>query len=208
MENRHIVIGIGGLAGSGKDTFFKILAKKMNFKRYALADKLKLEIREKLRKDYNIDILNCTREEKDRIRFELVNFGKDKRASSKGRHWIQILEREILPLKENICITDIRYDEYSHDEAFWLQSQMGGILVHVSIFDIVNGNKVFPSALNDEEAQNDPRLKKKADYIIEWPRIELLTEDKIFIKLDSYITEFLYWLDNERLKRQPTSLED
>ena len=51
MSKNNTVIGVSGLAGSGKDTFFKILSKKRKFKRYALADELKMEIRDELIND-------------------------------------------------------------------------------------------------------------------------------------------------------------
>ena len=39
------IVGISGLAGSGKDLFFDSLSKKINAKRFALADELKSEVR-------------------------------------------------------------------------------------------------------------------------------------------------------------------
>ena len=194
---KKIVIGISGLAGSGKDTFFSLLSKRIPVKRYALADELKLGIRDELINDYNIDILSCSRAEKEIVRPRLVEYAKKVRFESEGRHWVNLLEKKILPIKENICITDIRYDDYEHDEIYWLQQELKGVLVHVSQYQLVNDVKIFQSPPNEEEARNNPKIKRKANYVIEWPKIESYTSEKeLEAQLSNYADDFLRWLEN------------
>ena len=49
------IIGVSGVAGVGKDTFFQLLSEVIPCKRYALADELKKEVRQWTRLHYGID---------------------------------------------------------------------------------------------------------------------------------------------------------
>ena len=69
---KRTVIGLSGVAGVGKDLFFQLLSKKINVRRFALADALKREASIWTYKQYGIDALNCSREEKEVIRRFLV----------------------------------------------------------------------------------------------------------------------------------------
>ena len=182
------VIGLSGVAGCGKDLFCKILLEESSgFKRFSLADKLKKDLREELKEDYGIDILDCSREEKDKVRPRLVEYGLKKRRLTAGRYWTTKLTSEILNFKKDVCITDIRYDEYDADELFWLNKELGGVLLHISKFyKDKNNNKIFHEAANEEERQNDPRLKANADYVIEWP-IYQGSEEEIESKIRSHV---------------------
>ena len=62
------MIGISGIAGSGKDLFCKFLLKEIKGSRIALADPLKEETRGFILQKYGIDILNCGLEEKNKVR--------------------------------------------------------------------------------------------------------------------------------------------
>ena len=208
METKYEVVGISGLAGSGKDTFFKLLSQRISIERFALADELKAAIRDELINDYDIDVIACSREEKEVVRGRLIEFGQKMRSESKGRHWVDILEKKMKPLANNACITDIRYDDYDKDEVHWLKNDMCGTLVHVSMYEQLDNVKIFGVPPNDEEARNDPKLKSKADFRVEWPKIKNLDKKAIYSKLSIYADNFLKWLDDRRkIKRQPVSLE-
>jgi hypothetical protein len=169
------VIGLSGVAGSGKDTLFSLLAlRNPKIKRFALADYLKKEMSPFIKTLYGIDIFNCSREEKNLIRPILVSHGKIKRTITHGTYWTSKLTEEITKFltedPENIAIiTDIRYAEYEEDELHWLKNEMGGYLIHISLI-LENNQKLLPP--NKEEEQNDPLLKKNADYRITWNKVE------------------------------------
>lgn len=194
------VIGISGVAGSGKDTFYEILSRKYKCKRYALADDIKLTLKEFIYNKHNVDIFNCSREDKDKIRHEIVNFAKAKRFLSKGTYFWSILNQKIFNDDSFagvnngfICITDIRYCQYTHDEYFWLKNILNGKLVHVTRLD-KEGTEIPPA--NEEEASQNPILKKLADHKIIWPS----ESDKSL--LDMYVEEAilkLNWNRNERI---------
>lgn len=177
MKNK--IIGLSGVATCGKDTFFNLLKKECHIKyninlvRFALADILKEELREVLFEKYNIDVLNCSASEKERLRPDLVSYAKAKRKQTEGRYFIDNLssviktsfEKKRLSFSDVICITDVRYNQYEKDEAHWVKKENSGVLIYIE--KLMTGGFVCPPANNDERI-NDPKLKKCADYILSW----------------------------------------
>jgi len=174
------IIGITGIAGSGKDTFFTLLSRKIPFVRYALADELKYSLRWKIFEKYGIDVISSSRAEKTIVRDELVSFAKQKRTESSGTYWTRLAENKILNSENKfICITDIRHNEYPEDEVYWLKNVLGGTLIDISRIDSVTGKEIdFP---NEEERIQYPKVKSCADYFIQWPTVNDIKE------LDFYI---------------------
>ena len=200
-----IYIGLSGVAGSGKDLFFTLLSQRVRCQRFSLADILKKEVSNFTQQSYGIDPITCSRQEKDLIRPLLVTHGSIKRLRSEGRHWINQLNSKILKNKVKdkiVIITDIRYDDYQKDEVYWLKEELGGYLVHISKYRVEEAvskknwpqkeaNKVFTPPANQEETRNDPKLKRKANYLIEWEKVQ-----KPELELSPYIDNFLKWLDS------------
>ena len=202
------IIGVAGVAGAGKDTFFELLQKKLNCRKASIADALKKEMAPWCGEHYGIDLLNCTRSEKELLRPFLVFHGNLKRRLSDGRHWINILDNQIkigqsqgvLNEDTTLVITDVRYDEYDNDEVDWLKKELGGTLIHLSQYwyECPNTSTLRSWRLpaNDAEKDNDPKLKLKADYIIEW---EYLKKSQIHM-LNKHIDEFLNWYAAKQAK--------
>ena len=200
------IIGISGVAGAGKDTFYSLLSQSIPCVRYSLADELKREVNQWCRLHYGIDSVTCSREEKEVIREFLVYHGTIKRKNSEGRHWIDKLHDTIINDKsDNLkVIKDIRYDEYENDEVSWLKNELDGVLVHVSMYvdftqvevskeqtKIIKGAlKKYKSPANAEEARNDPKIKDKSDFQVEWPFIKNSQIDE----LTPWVDEFAKWL--------------
>jgi hypothetical protein len=176
------IIGLSGVAGAGKDLFFEILSEHVNCTRFSLGDQLKAELREYCIFHFGIDPLTCSRQEKNLIRKVLVSHASIKRQISKGRYWIEKVDPLIKnhtfqqvragSLNEYSCITDIRYNQYDNDEVTWLKEELGGVLVHVSLFKIINSQRVFVAPANEDEASQDASLKENADYVYECQFIE------------------------------------
>lgn len=185
------IIGISGVATSGKDTLCSLIARHLSSKniksqRLALADNLKNDLKDFICDKFNINILEASSQEKTLIRPIMVAYGKVKRTLSKGKHWTDMLDLSIKDLvKEDTVpiVTDVRYMEYPEDEFFWLKSR-NGILVHISRLDM-NGNLIMPANL--EEKENDTKIKEKADLKLIWE-----TEDDI----DSLYYNHLNFLKN------------
>lgn len=194
--NKKIILGLAGKARSGKDTLCQIFLQELHrrgftAKRIALADALKQEINPYLISKYGIDILNCTAEEKEKVRPELIELGRERRLGSEGTFWTNIVTQEIEKSPEQIFIVpDIRYNVYENDEAVWVKRR--GLLVHIEKF-VMNGTEKIYYRSNPEEEENDPKVKQAADYLFEWrvaPHEELVTmSSKLVAQVISHAAE-------------------
>ena len=166
------MIGLTGVARSGKDTFYSILNKYLEEKniksqRIALADILKKELNDFTKEKFKIDLNKCEGNEKELIRPLMVAYGKCRRMQSEGKYWTSLVDPKIKEFKKDYIlpiITDVRYIEYKDDEYSWLKSH-NGILIHISR-KLDDGSLVLPA--NAEEKSNDNKLKAVADYSINW----------------------------------------
>lgn len=177
------MIGISGVATSGKDTLFILLQKffkdhGLKMKRFALADSLKEDLAPFVEEKLNLNIFKLSPDEKELIRPILVSYGKIKRINSNGRFWIERLQKLNEFNQKNIIpvVTDIRYQEYPKDECSWLKEENNGILIHISRF--CKGKMILPANL--EEDKNNKILIDRADYAFSWcteKNIDKLYED-------------------------------
>jgi hypothetical protein len=199
------VIGLSGLARSGKDTFYELLASHemanhYTIKRFGLADSLKESLNPTIIKDYGFSIYSCTPAQKEQVRPLMVEFARDHRISTNGRYFLEKIDPLIRTFLEqsdrNIAvITDIRYANYTNDEAFWLKNELNGVLVHIEKY-IFNdkGSKVLFEPPNADEALNDPKLRAAANYRISWPDVGLSSLVDKYNKLyDPHVSEFIKW---------------
>ena len=200
MNFKYKNIGLTGVAGCGKNTIADILTLFFNRLRIptqqlSIASNLKKELVASSKELYGIDSVDCSREEKDTIRPFLVAHGKIKRNLSNGRHWIEKINKDLNPEKINI-ITDVRFDEYEKDETFWIKKEINGILIHGSRYEEVGDERVFIQPANKEEEENNPRLKKEADFMLNWPTVAD-NNLKIF-----HCRKLLHWLKKAYAPRQ------
>ena len=192
MEFKFNNIGISGVAGCGKNTLSTIIIKLLRrmglpYRELSIANNLKQEISWVSRELYGINSSNCTREEKNTIRPLLVAHGVIKRELSNGRHWVEMLNKELAPDKINI-ITDIRFNKYEKDEVYWLKKEINGVLIHLSRYDEIKGKRVFFPPVNENESENDPLVKEEADFVFNWK-----TEESHIKKIIS-ASQMLKWV--------------
>jgi len=199
MNNKKIVIGVGGVARVGKNLFCDLLVKQikrhynLHARHFALAYELKMDCRQFIFDKFNIDVFTENTEEKKIFRDMLVWYGDVKRKQSNGRYWIDKINTRIsaefewgTPPLDVAIISDVRYDFYENDEVNWLQKEKNGQLIHISKYtygfptdgrvvkvggQTVNNTKIFTDPANSHEALNDPKLQKKADYLLQWEDI-------------------------------------
>jgi len=175
ISNLDSLIGITGVATCGKDTFYRLFSRRVyelcncKTQRFALADELKEEVRDFLIKDYGVDILNCSPEQKESVRPYLVFYGNFKRFQSNGSLWWEKVKKkmESQPFDPSLLtlITDIRYSQYQKDDLYFIMSN-SGYLIHISRLD-KNNNIVPPANIN--EKTYDPIMRKNANICIKWP---------------------------------------
>ena len=197
-SNKLKVIGIGGCARAGKDTFASILIKQLELKgkrvkRVALAGPLKAFCDEFCQKNLGVSAFTQDDGEKLLIRPMLVWFGDAKRKQTEGRFWIDLADKQIDQAIADgydfVIVTDVRYDHYERDEANWIKTDRKGILIHVSQYswDRPATTKVSQSQLtrtfvppaNDHEMLNDPKVAKKATVRVEWENVGKMSKSDL-----------------------------
>lgn len=176
-----MIIGISGVARSGKDTLannfvkiFKHLGIKA--KRYAFADELKREVRTFLKKKTGLDSFTQNDDEKKMIRPFLVAYGTHIRRALNENCWIDTLS-SYLKNNEIAIISDVRYK----NEADWIQKN--GFLIHIARLDKEN-NLIKPA--NSEELENDPILQAQANLSYVWQTVEESKEKDNPFSLSEY----------------------
>lgn len=190
------IIGVSGVARSGKDTFSNGIVnycESIGLKaiRVALADAVKEDLYDFLIEKFGISSFTSEDAEKNIIRPFLVAYGCAKRELTKGRYWTDLLHRKILAEKDFydvFVISDIRFNEYEEDEASWVRNEMRGKLIHLTRMHSMG----FVSAANETEAANDPKVKLAADKLVEWPTIPSPYGRQCFV--DVVMEEYKSWL--------------
>lgn len=157
------ILGVCGLARSGKDTFFRF-ADELGIRcaRLAFADALKQECNSFLIENTGLSSFTKDKAEKEVIRPFLVTYGTHLRRKLDPECWIKIVNQKAEYLTSNeilVIVTDVRYP----NEAEWIH-ESGGKLVHIT--RTVEGVPLKPP--NEEEELNDPILKTTSDYLLEW----------------------------------------
>jgi len=214
--HKPLIIGLGGVAGSGKDTFFsnlkRILGSPATFdlkvKRYSFGDELKKEVNQWTTTHYGIDAVNCDRVEKEKIRSFLISHGVIKRNRTEGQYWIDKVEKAVSndgDRPDIACITDVRYNHYKNDEASWIKSN-GGILVYIRRMIVRSDEEgvVTHSCLqakNPEEQINDPKVLGVADYVASVKDVEEYRIEEISKLEKNYLTKLLKETGGEKWSR-------
>lgn len=202
------IIGIGGYARCGKDTFVKIAKNVLRKNGYtpfrvAFADVLKEEVAQMLRaNNFPLDVYTDKIEEKTQLRPLLVWWGCARRNMTKeGLYWVNEASEYIDDVvsdnyetpKDRLValVSDVRFP----NEAQWIHDN-NGWFIHLKRYNLVdtwpNGQKRdddiyrFDPAPNEEEAKQDPLIQKMADYMVEWENKGKLTPE------DAENNDYLY----------------
>lgn len=161
------MIGIGGLARSGKDTLAKNLAEvihndwKCEVKIFSFAKELKSQMDDFLKKHYGISAFTEDTEEKKVIRDLLVCHGETMKKFYTNTIWADLVIDSIEsdPTKFFPIISDVRFNF----EAKIVQDHYGKI-IHIS--------KIGNTPPNEIEALNDPKVAENSDIKHTWPSYE------------------------------------
>jgi len=176
-----MIIGISGVAKSGKDTLFKLLNMKEDiFSRFAFADELKSDLRDLLIEKFNIDLNNCSPEEKELIRPIMVSYGVCARNIDKS-FWINKISTKIQSFSNPRIpvITDVRYE---NEQDFIRKQSDNSKIIYVERAGF------YP--INEEEEKNDSKLKENSDYILRWNSFSDPSKiEEGFIKVEELFNE-------------------
>jgi len=129
------ILGVGGVARSGKNTFCDIAQKLLeanDFKvrQFSFAEEVKSDLAEFVKSKCGIDIYNMTPEEKESIRPLMVWYGTDYWRKKNNNIWIEKLEAKIYDSKQKYdvaLISDVRYE----NESVWIKNK-NGCVVHLT----------------------------------------------------------------------------
>ena len=168
------IIGISGLARSGKDTLYSLLSEKLKDKglsstRIAFADELKEECNDFLLKNVGIQAFTEKNSEKEIIRPFLGCYGSKVRRRLNENCWIEKVSHRLKSINETkyVFITDVRYE----NEINWVKSKKGKT-IHIS-----RAGNIAP---NEEELDNDPKLIKASEYKYKWKNFDEV--DNLYIQ--------------------------
>jgi len=157
------MIGISGLARSGKDTLAKYLSEVMledigvRPMVYSFADKIKWHLRDVIRDQYEINPYTEDTEEKKIIRDILVCHGETMKKIHGKTIWADLMFKNLNKgkTKHFPIIPDVRFDF----EVKYIQEK-GGQVIHISKIGNIPPNKI--------EEENDPLCKECADIQHTW----------------------------------------
>lgn len=163
------LLSIAGFAGCGKNLFAEVLQQelltlKQSSHIFAFADALKKDCRKEILDKYNIDILNCSRAEKDSVRHILVERAEANRAHDPD-YYVKLIEKELeLWDVDYAILADNRYA----NEAKMVQNN-GGIVVYISLYTTnQEGCAIFLEPANETEAKSCAAVEKICDYNLKW----------------------------------------
>ena len=174
------MIGISGLARSGKDTlannFSEIISEEwgLNVKIFSFADEIKRQSDYFIKNNYKISAFSEDTKEKEIIRDFLVCHGETMKKIHGNTIWADIIIEEIEKSNEKFfpIITDVRFDF----EAKRVK-EVNGQIVHIE--------KIGNKPPNSIEAKNDPLVQKVSDICHSWAAYEPdkmhLCEDQAYI---------------------------
>jgi hypothetical protein len=159
------MIGIAGLARSGKDTLANNLAEVIaedwgcDVKIFSFADELKRQLDKFLIKHYDISAFTENTEEKKVIRDLLVCHGETMKKFYSNTIWADFVLKSIDRKKYFPIISDARFDF----EVKRLQDCGAGV-IHIQ--------KIGNEPPNEIEAVNDPLVSELSDLRHSWPEYE------------------------------------
>lgn len=201
---KPFIIGTSGIVRSGKNTFCDLLQDEFG-KRFNL-NSVQVSLAWQLRKDleefglkHGFDVWTQKNEDKEDIRPLMLWWGTFQRKRTKGQYFINCLKKQIESLIDTyglFLVTDCRFKEFNYDESDYIKEN--GVLVHVSRYDLIGGERVFNTPPNEFEARNDPIMKQEANYIVEWEN-----SNGDINKLKPHITKFVDWLENKEILKIP-----
>lgn len=173
MHNKTI-IGISGFARSGKDTFAKLLAERLEINKVkttilSFAFSLKADIDTFCLSKINISAFTEETGLKSKIRPILIAYGACQRSISNGTYWLEKIKPEIDMFFNNggnvVIVPDLRFKEYSFDEYDFIRSYESNLVLTISKTN-ADGTQNEPA--HESESRNFPFFLQNADLNVNW----------------------------------------
>ena len=159
-----IIIGLCGVARSGKDTFFKIAqsllekSTQLKCKQSSFAHALRNEMCETLLTNFKINPWTCTSQEKEIIRPLMVAWAIARRQQA-ANYWIDKIKEQLDTEHYIHFITDVRYK----NEIDFIHENNGYCIYLQRMTDVG-----IMSPANSEELNNTVPLQNLCDVSVAW----------------------------------------
>lgn len=156
------MIGISGIARSGKDTLARSLKRiletedNLEVEIISLANQLKEDLDDLIKKNFGFSAFSENTEEKNLIRPILVSYGESMKEKFGKTVWVEKLMEKRDPKKFTI-VPDVRFDF----EAIFFSEKLDAEIIHISL----DGNEY----VNEIEKINDPLVQELANIKHNWP---------------------------------------
>jgi hypothetical protein len=201
-ERKLKVIGVGGFARSGKDTFVNVAKKILTQNGYsahriAFADALKDEVQSMLRNHrFTASVFIDDTEVKKIMRSLLVWWGGQRRIESEdGLYWVDIVHRQleqVQRLAETMDVADVAVDKIVYlvsdvrfpNEAKWVHEAWNGWFVHVKKYRLVDDFKVnWKDGIPNTTAKTVEKIESGCKVFDQAPNEEEAKQDPIIQEL-------------------------
>lgn len=158
------MIGISGIARSGKDTLALCLKKiieqefECEVEIVSLADQIKSDLDKLIACNFHFPVRTDNTDDKNLIRPILVAYGEAMKEKWGERVWLDKLEEKLSNRKDKkfYIIADVRFEfEAKHI------SEKNGWVIHIE--------KIGNEAPNETEKENDPKVAAVSDQCHSWP---------------------------------------
>lgn len=177
------IVGLCGVAKSGKDTFYKISSQLLDERgikhaRVSLADGIRDELEPFLLKSVNVSAFTSCSIEKEHIRDLFVSWAVTRRSIEKD-YWIKKAKSKLITNGINF-ITDVRY----RNEIDYIKRE-GGVVLFLKR-KLPTGENLKP--VNAEECANTVPLEGFVDHVVEWDTVGECFEPLTKIVLNTLCT--------------------
>lgn len=181
------VVGVSGVARSGKNLFCDLIIEELanqgyTAKQFALANALKRDCENFLKNQCDLDVYTDNTHQKTLFREFLVWYGDLRRKQTNGRHWIETMNDTISQYTGDVAlISDVRYAHYANDELTWVTHEHEGLLIHLRRYEKSSSAVIeadgtikfdYVKPPNEHERINDPKLREGAHFQLDWPTVE------------------------------------
>ena len=113
--------------------------------------------------DYGIDIFSCSREEKEKVRGELIAHGMKMREETGGKYWVEKIMPHLQSCEKIPVISDFRFP----NERLLVAEKMETVSIYIETFNSKTGKIHAPTI--EEEIKHDADIRKMADVRVFWP---------------------------------------
>ena len=161
---KNKIIGVTGHCRAGKDSLFNLLYRNYpnTFYRLAFADQLKDHLADFVSNRFDINIFQCSAEQKTKIRPLMIGYGMAQR-NMDPNYWVKEVADKLNIYNHStiLCpvITDFRFE----NEVKFFKEKYGKDFVLVEVVRL-DSKDAFPT----EELLEMPKVRPYVDHRIEW----------------------------------------